>query len=57
MIISYKRLKEKVKVTPEEMVQINSIKQQALLATSPIEVKMYRVQMNTIINKARSWKL
>jgi hypothetical protein len=46
-------LKEKVTLTVGEMYQIETIKNLARNTDNPSLVKLYRLQMNSIINKAK----
>jgi Asp-tRNA(Asn)/Glu-tRNA(Gln) amidotransferase C subunit len=50
LIIPFK--KKKVKVTPEEMNHIKKIKNMARISSNPAEVRLFREQLNSIINKA-----
>lgn len=51
MIVPFKR--NKVKVTVSEMKRIEYLKAQAALATHPSEVKLFRAEINQIINHAK----
>lgn len=50
LILPFKR--KKIKVTPEEMKRINSLKSQASFATHPKEVQMFRQEIGLILKNA-----
>jgi len=45
--------KKKVKLTKSEMNRINNLKEMAIKAINPLEVKLYREEMNSIIQHAK----
>lgn len=52
--MSTTQTKKKVIVTKEEMIKIQNLKRLALMSSNPTEVRLFRLQMNTIIDRASS---